>query len=190
MSTIVDGRRRTWLAVLVVLAMVVLVGIVRALGSPSTSTSKTPSAALRTQLIAEVTPILEQETPAEHHDHGHDVGPGASGTATVLCAVDPFGIDPPDATALAKVRSVYAYELCAVAVPGAPWESATRFSGPVAVRFGDPPVLLVPRQGTGYQDRVREIIPGQYLEHAFGGFKDAQAVAELHRRFDAALRQD
>ena len=192
MSTDVDAppRRRSqryrWLAVLVVLAtvaVVVLVRIVSADGSPPPAQQPAQGmpAALRTAVAGRLVAELEKSTPAEHAGHGHAVPAGAK----VVCAVDPFGTEPPTATAVDQVGRVYALHLCALAEPGKPWDWSTKYSGPLVADMGDPPQLYVVQQGAGYQQRVAQWFPERYRARATGPFKDDKALADMRSRFDA-----
>lgn len=197
MSTVVDGsgstsgagtRVRWLLAALVVLAVAVLVIALRGGGSADPAAAPSPQAGvpepLRAALAARLVTVLEEATPAEHHDHGHEL----AGPAPVICAVDVFGIDPPGATALDQVRTVYALHLCAVAEPGRPWEWAVKMSGPLAAQWRpDRPVVRIAAPGQGYPERVRALIPDRYQDRAFGSFQNSAALAELRRRFDTAI---
>lgn len=193
MSTDVDAppRRRyvyRWLAALVVLATVAVVVVLKAGGSaparPVGPPDQAMPAALRAEVAARLVKALEEATPAEHHNHGHEVATGG----TVVCAVDPFGIDPPSATTVEQVGTVYALHLCAVAEPGRDWDLSVRYSGPLAANLGDPPVVTVVQPGAGYPERVHSLIPQRYWTRATGPFKDDAALADLRRRFDAARR--
>ncbi|MGW2155271.1 hypothetical protein [Nonomuraea sp. NPDC001699] len=139
------------------------------------------SARLDQELAAQVTLILERATPEEHHDHGHGF------ESRVVCAVEPFGTDPPDASSLAEVRWVYARHLCAIVGESRDWAMSVRASGPIAVRLGVPPQVKVPADGPGYPERVRELIPGRYHEEAFAEFSDEAAIDAARARFTQAL---
>jgi hypothetical protein len=186
MSTAIDTppRRRRhvrWLAVAaVVLVAAVAAVLVRGLGSGS---AEPPT--LENQLADRIVALLEQSTPAQHHDHGHgEVGE----TGTVVCAVKTLGFDPPGATTLAEVRTFYGNHLCAVAEPDRPWDFSTKLSGPLSVQLVEPPVVQVAESGEGYPDRVREIIPEPYQEQAFRELIDEEDMRDLRRRFDTAAR--
>ena len=73
--------------------------------------------------------MLEQASPAEHHDHGHEV----TAEDTILCGIDVFGVDPPSATIVDEVQTVYGYYFCAVGRPGLPYLESSRTDGPVVV---------------------------------------------------------
>jgi hypothetical protein len=193
MSTDVDAppRRRhvyRWLAALVVLLTAAIVVVLKAGGSaparPAGAVDLAMPPALRAELAARLVKALEEATPAEHHNHGHEVTTGG----TVVCAVDPFGVDPSGATTIDQVGTVYALHLCAVAEPGRDWDLSVRYSGPLAANPGDPPVVTVVQPGAGYPERVHSLIPQRYWTRATGPFKDDAALADLRRRFDAARR--
>jgi hypothetical protein len=193
-STDVDAPARPrhrwfrWLAALVVLATVAVVAVALKAGRSTPArpggqaTSGEMPAALRAEVASRLVKTLEQATPAERHSHGHEVAAGG----TVVCAVDPFGVDPPGATTIDQVGTVYALHLCAVAEPGRSWDMSVRYSGPLAARLGDPPVVTVVQPGAGYPDRVHQLIPERYWTRATGPFLDEAALADLRRRFDAA----
>jgi hypothetical protein len=162
----------------IVALVVVLTGAAVAVGL-----SRSGDTELRGLLAARVTELLERSTPAEHHDHGHEFGDEAG---QVVCAVDPFGYDPPDATTLAQVKHVYARHMCAITGPHAGWAVSVRASGPIAVDLGDRPVIRVPTPGTGYPERVRQLIPQRYQAEAFAEFADEDAIDAARARFSQA----
>lgn len=185
MSTSADpgtrGRAR-WIAVaIVVVAAAVAALLLRGLGSGSTAEPPT----LHEQLADRVAAILEQSTPAQHHDHGHGE---VSEQGTVVCAAKTVGFAPTNATTLAEVTTFYGTHLCAVAEPNRPWDFATKLSGPLSVRFTEPPQVRVAEGGAGFQDRVREIIPPQYQEQVVKALIDDDDMRDLRRRFDEADR--
>jgi hypothetical protein len=137
-------------------------------------------AELRAPLAAQVTAILEQSSPAEHHEHGHEFGEDAG---RVVCAVDPFGVEPADAATVAEVDWVYARHLCAITGAGEDWAMSVRVSGPLAVRLGEQAEIRVPEPGIGYPERVRQAIPERYHEEAFGEFADDEAIDAARARF-------
>lgn len=197
MSTDVDARpsRRhvyRWLAVLVVLATVAVVGLLKVLDTGGSAAPTQPArpddglpAALRAEMAARLTKALEEATPSEHHDHGHG---SLTTTGTLVCAVDPFGVDPPSATTIDQVGIGYALHLCAVAEPGRDWDLSVKYSGPLTANFGDPTVVNVVQPGAGFPDRVHAMIPQRYWARATGPFLDEAALADMRRRFDAARR--
>jgi hypothetical protein len=192
MSTDVDAAPRRgsrwyrWLAVLVVLATVAVVVTVRMVSAGGSSPpAQRPAGelpeALRTAVAARLVAELEKATPAEHAGHGHAVPAGAK----LVCAVDVFGTEPPNATSIDQVGRVYALHLCGLAEPGKPWDQSTRYSGPLVADMGDPPQLYVVQPGAGYQQRVAQWFPERYRTRATGPFKDDKALADMRSRFDA-----
>lgn len=137
---------------------------------------------LLAELSTRIAGTLEQASPAEHHDHGHDIAAGEK----VVCVAEAFGHDPADAHRLADVQWAYAYFLCAAAPPGTPWEQAARVSGPVAISLTVPPIVRTAQAGLGYQDRVRAIIPARYLDRA-AGFRDSARAAALRSRYELQI---
>jgi hypothetical protein len=186
------GRQYRWYAVLAVLATVVTAVALKAVASGSDpappGAQQVPQGApvmpeaLRTQVAARLVAALESGTPAEQHNHGHQVATGGK----VVCAVDAIGVDPAGATDLGQVTTVYALHLCAVAEPGRDWDLSIRYSGPLAATLGDRPVISVVQAGEGYPQRVQAMIPERYRDRATGPFTDERALAELRRRFTAA----
>jgi hypothetical protein len=179
MSTIVDvmSRRRLWWAVAgLVLIAVLVVAVLRFVGG---SPAELP-AGLRTELATRITTLLEHSSVADKLVHD-----GMSTNGTVVCAVDPFGVDPRGAGTVGRVRTVYALHLCVLAVPGASWDYSTKASGPIAVGLAGPAQVRVADPGRGYPDRVRALIPSQYQKRAFGVFTDRQALVLLRQRFAA-----
>jgi hypothetical protein len=138
---------------------------------------------LREPLAAQVTQLLEKSSPAEHHEHGHEFDEDAG---RVVCAVEPFGVEPENASSPAEVRWVYARHMCAITGAGADWAMSVRVSGPLAVRLHDPVEVRVPEPGIGYPDRVKLMIPQRYHEEAFAEFADDEAIEAARRRFTEA----
>lgn len=136
---------------------------------------------LRDQLAVKVAGLLERSSPAEHHDHGHEFG---DQPIRVVCAVEPFGVEPPDAATVAQVRRVYALHLCAIDDSRGSWKNSIRASGPLAVDLEVTPHVLIPRSGAGYPDRVRALVPERYQEQAFGTFADPSLIEAARRRFE------
>jgi hypothetical protein len=144
------------------------------------------SGQLGADLSAEVQSILENSTTiAQVGTVGHDHGDATR--VRVMCAVDPFGVDPSTATSVSQVRWVYAQHLCAIGEPGTPWEWATKSAGPVAVALGTQPRVLIPQPRQDYRTQVRQMIPAQYLTRAFGTFTHPDLVARLRQRFQAEV---
>ncbi|MDI1462371.1 hypothetical protein QEZ54_15480 [Catellatospora sp. KI3] len=131
-------------------------------------------------LAARVTQVLELSTPAEHHDHGHEV----KADDRVICTAETMGYEPVDARTVAEVRRVYAYYLCAAGSPGQPWDFASRISGPVAVDLTEPPVVRIAQAGQGYPDRVRALLPDRYEARAFNGFVNHDLPKRVLERYE------
>jgi hypothetical protein len=127
--------------------------------------------------------LLEQASPAEHHDHGHQVG----AEDRVYCGVAVFGVDPPSAAVVSDVDVVYGYYFCAVGRPGLPYLSSSRSDGPVVVQLTGPPVLQIAAPGAGYPERVRAMMPDQYEDRCFGGLPDPAVADEVKRRYESDL---
>ncbi|GAA0384012.1 hypothetical protein Acor_70110 [Acrocarpospora corrugata] len=141
---------------------------------------------LRARLSIEVTAILEKSSPAQHHAHGHDFGDEyEKQELRVVCAVDPFGVEPVTATTLAEVKTVYAQHMCAVDELGDPWAKSIRVAGPLAVTLtGKEPKVEVPLSGEGYPEHVRELIPPYFLESAFSNYFDPDTLEKARQRFE------
>ncbi|MGW0802271.1 hypothetical protein [Nonomuraea sp. NPDC002799] len=139
--------------------------------------ARQPSSQLNQELAAQVTLILEQASPDEHHAHGH------SFDSRVVCAVEPFGTEPADATSLVQVRWVYARHMCAITGQSSDWAASVRASGPIAVKIDIPPQIRVPTPGAGFPDRVRQLIPARYHAQAFADFESDDAIEAARERF-------
>ncbi|NUO97576.1 MAG: hypothetical protein HOV96_39060 [Nonomuraea sp.] len=169
--------RRGQIAAGVTLAGLVLAGV-------TLYAAHQESAQLDQELAAQVTLILERASPAEHEGHGHTF------ESRVVCAVEPFGMDPPDAASLVEVHWVYARHLCAITGESRDWATSVRASGPIAVRLDVvPPVVEVPKTGSGYPDRVRKLIPARYHDEAFEEFSDESAIDAARERFSRTFEQ-
>jgi len=162
-------------AVVASISVAVLLASLRESGLPS---------GLRDPLALRVTDILERSSPAEHHEHGHEFGADAG---RVICAVDPFGVSPPEAATVADVEWVYARHMCAITGAGTDWAMSVRVSGPLAVRLGEPAEVRVPEPGTGYPERVRQTIPERYHEDAFAELAD-DVIEGARARFDRTAK--
>ncbi|MEQ4715697.1 hypothetical protein [Nonomuraea sp. B19D2] len=161
--------RRGLVAAIVTLASLTLAGVMFFAGRQSSQLYK--------ELAAQATLALEQSSLDEHHAHGHDF------ESRVVCAVETFGTDPPNATSAVEVKWVYARHMCAVTDAGTDWATSVRASGPIAVRIGIPPLIRVPEAGMGYPDRVRQLIPARYQDEAFAEFDDEDAIDAARQRF-------
>ncbi|WP_188189296.1 hypothetical protein [Nonomuraea sp. SYSU D8015] len=163
--------RRGLVAAIVTLASLTLAGVMF-------FAARQPSDQLKEELAAQVTKILEESSPDEHHAHGHGF------ESRVVCAVEPFGTEPADATSLVEVTWVYARHLCAITGDSTEWAESVRASGPIAVKISIPPQVRVPEPGAGYPDRVRNLIPARYHEQAFQEeFDDEAAIDAARQRF-------
>ncbi|NUT21622.1 MAG: hypothetical protein HOV77_20795 [Hamadaea sp.] len=137
---------------------------------------------LLSALSQRIVAALENASPTEHHDHGHDIAQGDR----VLCAAEAFGHEPADARRIEEVRWAYAYYLCAAAPSGTPWDVASRISGPVAVQLSTPPVVRIAQSGAGYPERVKALIPARYQARA-NGFADRSIPDGLRRRYETEI---
>lgn len=166
--------RRGLVATIVTLAGLILAGV-------TFFAARQPSSHLKEELAAQVTRILEESSPDQHHAHGHDFD------SRVVCAVEPFGTEPPDATSLVEVTWVYARHLCAITGESDDWASSVRAGGPIAVKISIPPQVRVPEPGPGYPDRVKRLIPERYHEQAFREeFEDDAVIEAARQRFAQA----
>jgi hypothetical protein len=170
--------RARWVAVaVVVVAAAVLAVVLRGAGG----TSRPPT--LHNQLSDRLAAMFEQATPTQHHQHGHQT----VGENKVLCAVKTLGFEPANATTVAEVRTVYGYHFCAIVEPNRPWDFAQKLTGPMAVQLTEPPVVkVVEGGGSGFQDRVRAVIPPPYQEAALKELLDDGQMRDLRKRFDEA----
>lgn len=181
------GRRR-WPPILAAaLAGVAVVATLYATINRTSAAERPPetggSATVLAAVSDRIATVLERSSPEEHGAHGHSLdGDGGS----LLCAVEVFGVVPTNASRLGDVGRAYGYHLCAVVAEGRDWDFAPKLVGPIAVDFGDPPVIRVVEGGEGYQDRVRQLIPTVYQRQARSGFTDPKRVADLRRRYAAA----
>jgi hypothetical protein len=135
------------------------------------------------QLASEITKVLEAASPTEHLHHGH--GFASPGLDPVICAVEPFGLEPAGVSDIQQVTRVYARHICAVDDMNGSWEQSVRASGPIAVDMTGPLKVRVPESGQGYPERVRRLIPARYQTHALQNFADISAIEAARKRFDA-----
>lgn len=188
MQTVVDigeqrpppRRWRRWAAVgLVAVTVGAALVVVRVLTAPE-------QLSLTEQLAAEVVSALEDASPDEHADHGHDFGADYG----VLCTAEVFGFDPPSATSAAEVDTVYALHMCAVVIPGLGWPQAVRAFGPLAVELTDPAEVILPQQldlgeDAVQADRVRALFPEEHHDVALEPRMDPALVEGLRDRLEA-----
>jgi hypothetical protein len=135
--------------------------------------------AFANQLSDKARTVLEQTSPTEQHLHELSDQPGK-----VICAAESFGTEPANAKRFEEVRVIYALYLCAVAVPGMPWDYATRSSGPAVITLSDPPTVQIPLSGEGYPERVRALIPDNLEARAFGSFIDKGRPSALRLQYE------
>jgi hypothetical protein len=172
-------RHAWWLSVELGALGVLAVLLVTAARQPAPLTD----AQLRAQLADRVVTALEHASPTDHHDHGHEI----RADDRVACVAEVLGFEPPSANRLADVRVVYAQYLCASGVPGTAFELSARSAGPVVVRLTTKvPTVRVPH-GQGYAEQVRQMLPDQYEEQAFAGFRDPAVPDALRARFQARM---
>jgi hypothetical protein len=183
-------RRRyvTWLIAIAAIATVALGALLRtggAAGTPPAGPDADAQAAqrgLRAQIGARVATILEGSSTVQHHDHGHNFREQGK----VVCAVDPFGYEPADATTVAEVKTVYAHHLCAISGTSGVWNTSVRAAGPIVAQLSDPPAVRIVESGAGFDQRIRQMIPARYRAEAAGFFTDDAALADARQRFAAA----
>jgi len=170
-------RNGFWLRVEVALTIAGLLAV--GVAGPLRTPSEEDLLAVLGQRIAAT---LEQASPAEHHDHGHDITPGDR----VLCTAEAFGHEPANARRVEEVRWAYAYYLCSAAPPGTPWDVSARISGPVAVQLSEPPVVRIAQSGAGYPERVKALIPARYQARV-NGFADSSIPGRLRQRYETEV---
>lgn len=170
------GRRRRWWLrwELALVAGIVLVAL-PFLGSFSSG--------LNAEAAAAASAAIEKVSPAEHHNHGHEV----TAEDTVICGVHVFGFEPTTASAVAEIETVYGYYFCAVGQPGTRYEDSGRSDGPVVVRLGPHPVVSIAAPGAGYPERVRAMMPDRYESQCFAGLPDHSVAAGVKERFLATV---
>lgn len=185
------GRRARWRVLLPrVFAVVVLVaaGVVvlirtEVIGGP---TAAERTAAVTAALHRRMTTTLEQLPTTGHQGHGAAVGAGSR----TICGTRVYGYEPADARSAGDVDTVYGFHLCAVAEPGGAWDFATKFVSPLVMRADtEPPTFQMVEATTdvSYRDRLRQLIPQRYQAPAEEGTLDPEVMADLRRRFDAAV---
>lgn len=178
-------RRRTrvrWIAVAVVVVVAAALALVlRVTGSSGSSRPPT----LANQLADRIAVVLEQSTPADHHQHGHhSIGDANVTKSPTVCAVRTLGFEPATAKTAAEVRTVYAYHFCALVEAGRAWDFAQKLSGPMKMQLTEPPKIEVVEPGPGFQDRTRSLIPAPYQEEALKELLADGQMRDLRKRFD------
>lgn len=182
----VRPRRRRWTLAAIVAAAVVLPLSAFVVTQVHFGSGDGLPDKLRNELAAEVQSVLESspvilQVVQADHDHDH------AGPARVMCAVDPFGIAPDNATTASQVQWVYAQHLCALGTPGMSWTFATKSGGPVAVSLLNPVTVRLPQPQLDYRTQVRQMIPAKYLTQALGSFQHPDEVAALRQQFNDAM---
>lgn len=174
------GRLR-WLAVALVAVVVAVVAVAVA----RVGTDRADP--LQDQLAARVVDALENATVDEHAAHGHSFDEGA----TIACAAEAFGFEPPEAETVDQVRTVYAHHMCAMRGDGYTWPQSIRGAGPIAVELTDPVTIRTPEMipasaEMNYADRIRELIPERYHDQALASqsFVDPDVADRLREEFE------
>lgn len=181
MSTAVDERaaaarsRRAWWLVpefagVAILALVALPFLGTGSGQQG----------LRGEVALRAAAVIEKATPAEHHDHGHEV----TGNERIYCGVHLFGTDPPSVTVIEDVSIVYGYYFCAMGSPGVPYNESSRSDGPVVVTLKGTQQATIALSGQGYAERVRAMMPDQYENQCFRGLPDASVAQGVRDRYE------
>lgn len=181
-------RWRIWaprvFAVVVLLAAGVLALVrLEVLGGPSPAER---TADISAELTRQMVTTLEQ-TPAAHH-HGHGAEAGAQ--ARTICSARVYGYEPEAAASVDEVETVYGFHLCAIAEPGGAWDFAPKLVAPLVMHTNDgaPTFEMVEATETvGYRDRIKQLIPERYQKLANEGALEPGEMADLRRRFDAAV---
>jgi hypothetical protein len=147
---------------------------------------------LQEQIVTRVRATLEQSNP-EQHNHAAHLGQQAAteqaAKPAVICGVRVYGYEPAEATALAEVRTVYAFLLCGVAEQKRPWDVAVKLAGPVILDMSTEPPGIQVVEATAdvrFVDRLREMFPARYAELALKEALADSEMADLRRRYDAA----
>lgn len=183
------SRLVRWLAVAVVVVAAGVAVLVRMLtGGPDEPVT------LEDHLAARVVAVLEEATADEHAAHGHYLEDGSGG---YVCVARTIGFEPPDATEVAQVQTVYADHACAELGTVFQWPEVVRSTGPLAMTLTtDPATVALPSQvlldesSALHVDRVREVIPAAYhdlaLAHQDTAFTDPDLFDELQGRYRSA----
>jgi hypothetical protein len=169
----VSIRRGWWLV-----PEVIVIAVLALLSVPFLASANGP-ASLQQQIAARAAAIIENETPAEHHAHGHEV----TGNDKVICGVALFGTEPAEVKTVDEVQVVYGYYFCAIGSPGVIYMESSRSDGPVVVHFGANPTVTIAQSGQGYADRVRAMMPDQYEDRCFRGLPDPTVAQRVQDRY-------
>src|SRR5688572_29453621 len=136
---------------------------------------------LQEQIATRMRTTLEEVDAGQHNHAGHNLQQVSAGAAKpeVICGVRVYGYEPAEATALADVRTVYAFHLCGVAEQKRPWDVAVKLAGPVILDMStEPPGIRVVEATADvkFADRLREMFPAKYAELAT---REALADSEM-----------
>jgi hypothetical protein len=145
----VSIRRGWWLV-----PEVIVIAVLALLSVPFLASANGP-ASLQQQIAARAAAIIENETPAEHHAHGHEV----TGNDKVICGVALFGTEPAEVKTVDEVQVVYGYYFCAIGSPGVIYMESSR------------------------SDRVRAMMPDQYEDRCFRGLPDPTVAQRVQDRY-------
>lgn len=180
-------RWRTWLPRIFAVAVLLAAGafaLVRleVIGGPS---PEERAATVRAALTQRMTTTLEQ-MPAKGH-----AGHGATDTnGTVVCGARVYGYDPKDAKTADDVDTVYGFHMCAVAEQKGTWDFAVKFVAPMVMKFDTTPPSMQMVESTetvSYRERITQVIPPEYQQQALTSALEPAVMADLRRRFDAAV---
>jgi hypothetical protein len=175
------------------LAVILLVGSAGAVVLVNSADSEAEPADLQGQIMAQMRTTLERADPGQHNHAGSDaqrVAGGDGAKPPVICGVRVYGYEPAEVTALADVRTVYGFHLCAVAERNYPWDVAVKLAGPVIMDMStDPPGIQVVEATAEvkFVDRLREMFPAKYADLALKEALTESEMSSLRRRYaDAA----
>jgi len=174
--------------VLVLLAVVAgLIGWLWLTGRPAELTAAERSSVITAELTQRMRTVLEGLPPEQHQGHG---GNAASGSVSTVCGTRVYGYEPATAATTADVVTVYGFHLCGLVEPGRTWDWAMKLVGPLVMRLDQGPPTVQMAEATvaiSYRDRVKQLIPVRYQKLALEEALGPDAMAELRRRYDAAV---
>jgi hypothetical protein len=181
-------RWRAWLPRIFAVVVLVAAGVVvlvrtEVIGGP---TPAERTATITAELDRRMTTTLEQLPATGHAGHGAQAGAGGR----TLCGTRVYGYEPEDARTADAVVTVYGFHLCAVAEPRGTWDFATKYVSPLVMRADtDPPTFQMVEStvDVSYRDRIKQLIPEHYQRLANEGALEPGDMADLRRRFDAAV---
>ncbi|MCA2217551.1 hypothetical protein [Jidongwangia harbinensis] len=143
------------------------------------------AATVNDAITQRMTTTLEQMPATGHAGHGATDAKG-----TTVCGVRVYGYEPKDAKTADDVDTVYGFHMCAVAEPKGTWDFATKFVAPLIMKFDTTPPTMQMVEATetvSYRDRIFQVLPAEYQQQALTSALEPAAMAELRRRFDAAV---